>query len=329
MFGKYPLSRLRRNRKNSWIRDIVAETNLSSGDLIYPIFIHGGTEEKIEISSMPGVFRFSIKAALEELKHVQSLGIRAINIFPVISQELKSNDCAEGVREGNLVYTAIATIKDKINDIGIITDLAFDPYTSHGHDGIMINGKIDNDETVKQLQKQALIFAKAGADMVAPSDMMDGRVKAIREILDANNYKDVGIISYSAKYASCFYGPFRDAVGSKTNIGNSDKSTYQMDFRNSNEAYREVSQDIEEGSDMIIVKPGLPYLDIVKGITTNFNIPTLVYQVSGEFSMIKAAAQRGWIQEDKAFYESVLACKRAGASAILTYYAKELAELLN
>ena len=327
--GSYPNTRLRRNRKAAWVRDLLAENTINASDLILPLFIQEGKNRSNPIKSMPDVYRHSIDKLLEQVKIAHGFGIKAIALFPATPQELKSADAKEAFNPDNLVCRAIRAIKKEIPDLGIICDVALDPYTTHGHDGIIINDKIDNDATIEILCQQAIVQAKAGCDIVAPSDMMDGRVGAIRTSLDSNKLQDISILAYAAKYASAFYGPFRDAVGSNANLGKSDKRTYQMDYRNSKEALHEVALDIAEGADIIMVKPALPYLDIIKDVKDNFPVPIFAYQVSGEYAMLKAAAENGWLDFEKTMFESLIACKRAGASAILTYAALEVARVIN
>ena len=321
--GKFPNIRLRRVRKKEWIRRLVSENNLSIDDLILPIFVRDGKNKIDPIKSMPGVYRYSLDKLNVILKKAQKYNIPMIALFPYVEKNKKDRLGKEALNKDNLICKSIKLVKKKYPKIGIMCDVALDPYTSHGHDGIIINKKIDNDETNKILVKQALLQANMGCDVISPSDMMDGRIGEIRKALDKNNFKDVSILSYAVKFASNFYGPFRDAVGSKINLRSSKKS-YQMDFRNSNESFREVSLDIKEGADMIMVKPGLPYLDIIKNIKDNFKIPVFAYQVSGEYSLIKFGIKNHLINED-AILESLLAFKRAGASAIVTYFALEIA----
>ena len=319
--------RLRRNRKAEWTRKLVREHVLTTGDLIWPIFIVEGTNKREPISSMPLVERLSVDEAVRAAGEAAELGIPAIALFPHTDPSLRDARGSEALNPQNLVCRACAAIKKEIPDIGLITDIALDPYTSHGHDGIMRGEEILNDETVAILVQQALNQARAGADIIAPSDMMDGRVGAIRAALDAEGFEMVQIMAYAAKYASAFYGPFRDAIGTNaTLIG--DKRTYQMDPANSDEALREVAADIEEGADMVMVKPGLPYLDIIRRVKDNFPIPTFAYQVSGEYAMIMAAALNGWIDGDRAMLESLIAFKRAGADGVLTYFAPRVARKL-
>ncbi len=318
--GKYPNLRLRRNRKSEWIRRLVQETNLTVNDLILPIFLTEGINKKIPIKSMPGIYRYSINKLLGILDRAIRRKIPMVALFPYTNPNIKDVLGSEALNENNLVCRAIRYIKKRYkNKIGIMCDVALDPYTSHGHDGILKKRKILNDETIDILVEQALLQAKMGCDVIAPSDMMDGRIKRIRQRLDKENLKDVQIISYAAKYASNFYGPFREAVGSN-NVLKGDKKTYQMDFRNCNESLREVSLDIKEGADMVIVKPGMPYLDIIRSVKDNFKIPVIAYQVSGEYSLIKNGIQKKIINE-KSIIESLMSFKRAGANAIITYFA--------
>lgn len=322
--------RMRRRRLQPWVRDITRENKLSTHDLVWPIFLTEGAGKREPVSSMPGVSRLSPDLAVDAAKRAQDLGIRALALFPNTDPDLRDETGSEALNANNLVCTAVRAIKAAgIDDVGLITDVALDPYTSHGHDGVFAgNGEqIDNDASVAQLVQQARILADAGSDMIAPSDMMDGRIGAIRAHLDAHDHTDLPIMSYAAKYASAFYGPFREAVGASAKLVG-DKRTYQMDPANAQEAEHEVAQDIEEGADMVMVKPGMPYLDIVHRIKTTFGVPTLVYQVSGEFAMIEAAAANGWIDRDRAILESLIAFKRAGSDAIFTYFAPEIAEKL-
>lgn len=319
--------RLRRNRKADWARRLVCENTLSTADLIWPIFLCEGENTRQPVASMPGVERLSIDLSVRAAVKAAELGIPALALFPFTDPGLRNEQASEALNPENLVCRACRAIKSEVPNLGLITDVALDPYTSHGHDGILRGEKILNDETVFVLVQQALNQARAGADIIAPSDMMDGRVGAIRAGLDAENFEDVQILSYAAKYASAFYGPFRDAVGTNaTLIG--DKRTYQMDPANSNEALREVAQDIEEGADIVMVKPGLPYLDILFRVKERFGVPTFAYQVSGEYAMIMAAAERGFIDGDKAMLESLISFKRAGADAIVTYFAPRAAKKL-
>ncbi len=319
--------RLRRNRRADWSRRLVAETKLSVDDLIWPLFLVDGHNQRQPIASMPDIERLSVDLAVRQAERAVLLGIPAIALFPYTEPGRRDPAGSEALNPQNLVCTACRAIKAAVPELGLITDVALDPYTSHGHDGLLDGEEIVNDPTVRQLVLQALIQAEAGADVIAPSDMMDGRVGAIRRALDRNGFQHVQILAYSAKYASAFYGPFRDAVGtSATLVG--DKRTYQMDPANSDEALREAELDIAEGADILMVKPGMPYLDILRRIKDRFAVPTFAYQVSGEYAMIRAAAERGWINGEKAMLESLLAFKRAGADAILTYFAPVAAERL-
>lgn len=325
----FPLTRLRRMRQHDFSRRLMREHHLTVNDLIYPVFVLAG-ENRIEyVETMPGVKRQTLDHLMQEVARCVSLGIPAIALFPVIDVALKSDDAAEAYHPEGLVPTVVRALKHAWPQLGIITDVALDPYTSHGQDGLVDGqGYVLNDETVAVLCKQAVCHAQAGADVVAPSDMMDGRVGAIRQALDNAGLIHTRILAYAAKYASAFYSPFRDAVGSAVQLGQSSKDTYQMDPANANEALREVALDVQEGADMVMVKPGLPYLDIVHRVKTEFGLPTFVYQVSGEYAMLKAAAQQGWIDERKCVLEVLLSCKRAGADGILTYYALQVAEWL-
>ena len=319
--------RPRRNRKADWARRLVAENALSVNDLIWPIFIIDGENKREKVASMPGVERLSIDLAVKAAQYAASLGIPAIALFPFTNPALKDETGSEAQNPQNLVCQCVRALKASVPNMGVITDVALDPYTSHGHDGLLENDDIINDASVKALVDQALNQARAGTDIIAPSDMMDGRIGAIREALDAEGFHNVQIMAYAAKYASAFYGPFREAVGSG-GVLKGDKRTYQMDPANSDEALREVELDLEQGADMVMVKPGMPYLDIVRRVRDTFNVPTFAYQVSGEYAMIMAAAQNGWIDGDKAMFESLLAFKRAGADGILTYFAVTVAERL-
>ena len=326
--GKYPSLRLRRARKFNWSRRLIQENNLSSCDLIYPIFLIEGKNKKQVIKSMPGVYRYSIDQLGIIINKVIKYKIPMVALFPSTPNNKKDKFGTEALNENNLVCRAIRFIKKRFkNNIGIMTDVALDPYTTHGHDGILKNDYVNNDETVEVLIKQALIQVQMGCDVIAPSDMMDGRVGKIRKYLDKNKYHDIQILSYAVKYASYFYGPFRDAVGSKKSL-KSDKKNYQMDFSNSNESLREVALDIKEGADMVMVKPGLPYLDVIQKVKENFKIPVLAYQVSGEYSLIKSAINNRLIN-DEAIVESLICFKRAGASAIVSYFALDIAKKLN
>jgi len=323
--GKYPNLRLRRNRKHNWSRRLVEESNLSSNDLILPIFLTDGKNKKQSIKTMPGIFRHSIDKLGTIVDRAISLKIPMVALFPYTNQSLKNIHGTESLNENNLVCKATRYIKKKYkNEIGIMCDVALDPYTSHGHDGIIKSGYVNNDKTVEVLVNQALLQAQMGCDVIAPSDMMDGRVGKIRKALDKNGYELVQILSYAVKYASNFYGPFRDAVGS-TKLLKSNKKNYQMDFRNSEEALREVSLDVKEGADIVMVKPGLPYLDIIKLIKDNFKIPVFAYQVSGEYSLILNGIKKGFINNDS-IIESLISFKRAGASAIVTYFADKISK---
>ncbi len=321
-------SRPRRNRRTDWIRRLVREHALTADDLIWPLFLVEGDGLRVPVDSMPDVERLSVDEAVRDAERAAKLAIPAIALFPYTDPSLRDEDGSEALNPDNLVCRAIRAIKQAVPDVGIVCDVALDPYTSHGHDGLLRDGVILNDETVAVLVRQALVQAQAGCDIIAPSDMMDGRVGAIRAALDEASFADVAIMAYTAKYASAFYGPFRDAVGSSVTL-TGDKRTYQMDPANAEEALREAELDIAEGADMIMVKPGLPYLDILHRIRDAFGMPTFVYQVSGEYSMIMAAAQNGWIDGDKAMMESLIAFKRAGAAGILTYFAPKVAEKLN
>ena len=323
----YPATRLRRNRKSQWARRLVAESTLSAADLIWPLFVIEGKAKRDPVASMPGVERRSIDLIVDAAREAYALGIPAIALFPFTDPKLKTEDAREAFNSDNLVCRATRAVKKTGLDIGVILDCALDPYTSHGHDGLMIGDEIANDETIAALVKQSLVQADAGADILAPSDMMDGRIGAIRLALEASGYKNTQIMSYAAKYASAFYGPFRDAVGSSGFL-KGDKRTYQMDPANSDEALREVALDVAEGADMVMVKPGMPYLDIVRRVSETFKVPTFAYQVSGEYAMIVRAAESGAFDCDSAIVESLLAFKRAGASGILTYFAPRAAKLL-
>jgi len=326
--SQFPSSRLRRPRSNDWSRRMIRETALSTDDLIWPIFICDGNTIHESVSSMPGVERLSIDLAVKAAKTARDMGIPCIALFPSTQSERRSERGDEALNENNLINTAMRAIKDAVPDIGLLADVALDPYTSHGQDGLVEDGIILNDETVGVLVQQAVLQAQSGADIIAPSDMMDGRVGAIRHELDNAGFEHVQIMAYSAKYASAFYGPFRDAVGS-TGALKGDKKTYQMDPANREEALREVAQDIEEGADSVMVKPGMPYLDIIREVKDSFGVPTFAYQVSGEYAMLMAAAQNGWLDENAVIMESLLAFKRAGADGVLTYFAPKVAELLN
>lgn len=328
-WGQFPSTRLRRNRRFAWTRRLVSEHRLTVDDLIWPVFVHDGTNRRTPIASMPGVERLSIDLLVPAVQHAAQLGIPAVAIFPATDPALKNEAATEAVNPDNLVCRAVRAVKAVVGqDIGIICDVALDPYSSHGHDGLVRHGYVDNDETIEVLCEQAVVQAHAGCDVIAPSDMMDGRVGAVRRALDDAGFNHVLIMSYAAKYASSFYGPFRDAVGSAQQLGTGDKKTYQMDPANTDEALREVALDLAEGADMVMVKPGMPYLDIVHRVKQTFSAPTMVYQVSGEYAMLTAAADRGWLDRQRVVLESLLAFKRAGADAILTYFALEAAAYL-
>jgi porphobilinogen synthase len=328
-FGRFPQRRLRRLRRDEFSRRLAREHRLSTDDLILPVFVLDGKKSVQPVSSMPGVSRRSIDELLAIVERALTLGIPAMALFPVIEPALKTSGAEEAFNPDGLVPRCIREVKARFPEIGIITDIALDPYTSHGQDGLVDeSGYVLNDETIGVLEKQALTHATAGADIVAPSDMMDGRIGALRRALDGGGHLHTRILAYSAKYASAFYGPFRDAVGSGTSLGKGDKKTYQMDPANSDEALHEIALDLDEGADMVMVKPGLPYLDIVRRVKDTFGVPTLVYQVSGEYSMIQAAAGQGWIDGPACMMEALLGFKRAGADAILTYFALDAAERL-
>jgi porphobilinogen synthase len=325
---KFPTTRLRRNRRTDFSRRLVRETQLLPDDLIYPMFVIDGRSTRAAVASMPGVERLSIDELVRECEHIQALGIPAVALFPKLEPSLKTSDGAEAWNPDGLIARAIRAVKAGVPELGVITDAALDPYTTHGQDGIIDeNGYVLNDETVVALRRQAQICAAAGADVIAPSDMMDGRIGAIRSELDTHGFAHTQILAYSAKYASAYYGPFRDAVGSAANLGKANKLTYQMDPANSDEALHEIALDIDEGADMVMVKPGMPYLDIVRRVKDAFGVPTFVYQVSGEYAMHMAAIERGWLDE-AVILESLLCIKRAGADGILTYFAKRAAERL-
>jgi porphobilinogen synthase len=326
--NSFPRIRMRRNRMKNFSRRLVSENTISTDDLIYPIFITFGNNKKESIESMPGIYRFSLDLLKEEIEYISSLDIPAIAFFPMIQQSLKSSDGKEAFNKNNLICEAIKISKSINKNLGVICDVALDPYTDHGHDGIIINNEIDNDQTLKILCKQALVQAEAGCDIIAPSDMMDGRVGIIRDALDNAGYKDVQIMSYGAKYASAFYGPFRDAIGSLGNLSTKGKQSYQMDPSNSDEALKEIALDLSEGADMVIIKPGMPYLDIIYRVKQEFKIPVYAYQVSGEYSMIMGAIKNGWFDEKKIIMESIMAFKRAGCNGIITYFAPFIAQQL-
>jgi len=325
---KYPHTRLRRTRVKGFIRDLIAQNKLTTDDLIQPIFIADQSEDKIEIPSMPGIHRHNLDSFYFEVESLINEGIKSVALFPAIDASKKDEDGSHALDEGNIVCLALAGLSERFPEIIKIADVALDPYTDHGHDGLLIDGRVDNDKTVKLLQDQALLLAHSGADIIAPSDMMDGRVKAIRDTLESNKFFDTIILSYAAKYASSFYGPFREAVGSAANLGKASKKTYQMNFANLDEALHEAGMDIEEGADIVMVKPGTAYLDVVHAIKSAFQVPTFVYQVSGEYSMLQLSIEKGWLDKD-VMLESLMCCKRAGADAILTYAAKQIASELN
>lgn len=325
----YPLTRPRRLRAQDFSRRLVREHRLSCDDLIYPVFVHEGATAREAVPSMPGIERLSLDALLQEAESLLELGVPALALFPVVPQEKKSLDAKEAFGESALAQRAIRALKQRFPELGVISDVALDPFTSHGQDGLIdADGYVLNDATVEVLVQQALSHAAAGADIVAPSDMMDGRIGAIRQRLEQEGFSNTRILAYSAKYASSYYGPFRDAVGSSGSLGQGNKFSYQMDPANGAEALREVALDLEEGADMVMVKPGMPYLDILQRVKERFGVPTFVYQVSGEYAMLRAAFERGWLEAEPVMLESLLAFKRAGADAILTYFAKDAAALL-
>lgn len=327
--GAYPQTRLRRVRRHDWSRRLVREQALSVDDLIWPLFVCEGKNHREAIPSLPGVERLSIDLLVEAVGEAVTLGIPAVALFPATDPKLKTPECEEAVNPENLVCRAVRAVKAAHGDaIGVICDVALDPYSSHGQDGLVRGGYVVNDETVAMLCRQALVQAQAGCDVIAPSDMMDGRVGAVRRALDEAGFIDVQIMAYAAKYASAFYGPFRDAVGSAASLGSGDKRTYQMDPANGDEALREVALDLAEGADCVMVKPGMPYLDIVRRVKDAFGTPTFAYQVSGEYAMLSAAAQQGWLDRDKVMLEGLIAFKRAGADGVLTYFARDAARLL-
>ncbi len=328
-WGEYPTTRLRRNRRDDWSRRLVAENHLRADDLIWPVFVHEGDGKREPIASMPGVERLSIDLLVEAVEEAVELRIPALAIFPATPLDKKTLEAEEAFNPENLVCRSVRALKKAYSDrIGVVCDVALDPYTSHGHDGLLRDGYVVNDETVEALCRQAVVQAEAGCDVIAPSDMMDGRIGRVRQALDAAGFQRVRIMSYAAKYASAFYGPFRDAVGSASSLGKGDKRTYQMDPANGDEALREVALDLAEGADMVMVKPGMPYLDIVRRVKDTFQAPTYVYQVSGEYATLCAAAQNGWLDRPRVVLESLLAFKRAGADGILTYFAVEAARML-
>ncbi|MAH12085.1 MAG: porphobilinogen synthase [Acidimicrobiaceae bacterium] len=320
---------MRRNRRHRWTREMVAEQHLTAKDFIWPVFVHGGPEREVSVPSMPGVVRYSVDAVVDAVGHAVELGIPAIAIFPATDPSKKTPLAEEALNPDNLVCQALRSLKQAFgNDVGLLADVALDPYSSHGQDGIVRDGYVVNDETLEILCRQAVVQAEAGCDIAAPSDMMDGRIGAIRGALDAEGRDDVMIMAYAAKYASAFYGPFRDAVGSSANLGQGDKKTYQMNPANGDEALREVALDLQEGADMVMVKPGMPYLDIVQRVSSTFQVPTFAYQVSGEYSMLAGAADNGWLERENVVLESLMSFKRAGATGILTYFAVEAAAAL-
>ena len=328
IYRKYPSTRLRRLRKSLNLIELVSESNLTSKDLIQPIFIKENFEGKEEIESMPGIFRFGLNHVLSEIEEVINAGINAIAVFPVIESSKKDEKGSEALNKSNFIAHSINKIKQEFPELILIADVALDPYTDHGHDGILINNEVANDETVEVLIEQSILLAEAGADIIAPSDMMDGRIGLIRDSLEKQNLKDTILLSYAAKYNSKFYGPFRDAVNSASNLGNSSKSSYQMNISNKNEALHEVALDINEGADIVMVKPAMPYLDVIQSIKKEFKVPTFAYQVSGEFSMLKNAINHGWLDKE-VMLESLVSIKRAGADAILSYAAKEISKEIN
>ncbi len=326
--SSFPSQRPRRLRQAPWLRNLVQEHRLHVSDLIWPIFVQEGDQLASPIESMPGVERLTIDLAIQKAQEAQQLGIPAIAIFPATPPTLKTPEAEEALNPENLACRAVRAVKAEAPNIGIICDVALDPYSSHGQDGLVRNGIVVNDETVEVLCRQAVVQAEAGCDVIAPSDMMDGRVGAIRKALDSAGFEQVSILAYAAKYASAFYGPFRDAVGSAANLGSGDKKTYQMNPSNTQEALQEVALDVQEGADMVMVKPGMPYLDIVQRVKATFEVPTFAYQVSGEYAMLSAAAEKGWLNREQVMMESLLAFKRAGADGILTYFALEVARSL-
>jgi len=323
----FPRLRMRRNRREPWSRAMVAENTLTPADLIWPVFVIEGKNETVPVASMPGVLRYSIDRLAGAVAEARALAIPAVALFPMTPEERKDDEGSEATNPDNLICRAIDAVKSAHPDIGVICDAALDPYTSHGHDGVIRDDYVANDETLEILAKQSLVQARAGCDVIAPSDMMDGRVGVIRDALDQEGFQAVRIMAYSAKYASGFYGPFRDAVGSSSSL-KGDKKTYQMDSANGDEAIREVALDIEEGADMVMVKPGMPYLDIVRRVKETFGVPTFAYQVSGEYAMLQAAAQNGWLDRERVMMESLIAFKRAGADGVLSYFAIDAAKTM-
>lgn len=326
--GAFPATRMRRLRQSDWTRRLVRERHVTPDDLVWSVVVTDSGKDRDPVGAMPGVERFSVKELVKEAKIARDLGIPAIALFPHIDPAKKDAEGSEALNPDGLVPTAIKAIKDAVPDIGIVCDVALDPFTSHGHDGVLKDGRILNDETVERLVEQALVQARAGCDVIAPSDMMDGRIGAVRDALEGDGHTDTLILSYAAKYASGFYGPYREAIGS-AGVLTGDKKTYQMDPGNISEALREVELDLSEGADMVMVKPGLPYLDIVKSVSDTFAVPVLAFQVSGEYAMIEAAAANGWIDGERVMLETLLAFRRAGASGIVTYFAPKAARLLN
>lgn len=328
--GTFPGRRMRRIRRHDFSRRLVAENQLTVNDLIYPVFVMEGTNHRQEVPSMPGVYRMTIDVLLKEAEEIAKLGVPVLSLFPVIEADKKSLYAEEAYNPDGLVPRTIRALKDAVPELGLLTDVALDPYTTHGQDGIIdADGYVINDVTKEILVRQALSHAEAGAEIIAPSDMMDGRIGAIRDTLEAQNLINTQIMAYSAKYASCYYGPFRDAVGSAGNLKGGNKKTYQMDPANSDEALQEIAQDLQEGADMVMVKPGMPYLDVVRRVKDTFGVPTFAYQVSGEYAMHMAAIQNGWLQEQPVVMESLLCFKRAGADGVLTYFAKRVAQWLH
>ncbi|MEQ9770341.1 porphobilinogen synthase [Pectobacterium jejuense] len=328
--GTFPGRRMRRIRRHDFSRRLVAENQLTVNDLIYPVFVMEGTNHRQEVPSMPGVYRMTIDVLLKEAEEIAKLGVPVLSLFPVIEADKKSLYAEEAYNPDGLVPRTIRALKDAVPELGLLTDVALDPYTTHGQDGIIdADGYVINDVTKEILVRQALSHAEAGAEIIAPSDMMDGRIGAIRDTLEAQNLINTQIMAYSAKYASCYYGPFRDAVGSAGNLKGGNKKTYQMDPSNSDEALQEIAQDLQEGADMVMVKPGMPYLDVVRRVKDTFGVPTFAYQVSGEYAMHMAAIQNGWLQEQPVVMESLLCFKRAGADGVLTYFAKRVAQWLH
>ena len=323
----FPATRMRRLRRHDWTRRLVAESTLSAADFIWPLFVVDGEKRRDPVASMPGVDRLSADLVAGAAEEAAKLGIPVVALFPYTDPGLKTPDGREATNPSNLVCRAVREIKRAVPDIGVLCDVALDPYTSHGHDGVLVDGYVANDETLEILVRQALVQAEAGCDIIAPSDMMDGRIGAVRAALEAGGFKNTLIMAYAAKYASAFYGPFRDAVGSAKSLAG-DKRSYQMDPANGDEALREVALDIAEGADMVMVKPGMPYLDLVRRVKDTFHMPTFAYQVSGEYSMLIAAIERGWLERDRVILESLMAFKRAGASGILSYFALDAAKLL-